>query len=197
MNRKNKFFIAHINDETYFLLDNGENIKDYSFKGHLSDQLHLKFKQFLDLYGFNLNDIDSIYVSRGPGSFTALRTVILFAKTLCLCLRTKLFSANIFEIFLYGTDSSKEIQNIALFSKKNSYYLAKVVSTKGLCGYNLVAEEKLNDLCGLFIGNNPFKNFKSVSFKDIKINFNVFREEDVYSFEPEYGIDLNVKVFSR
>ncbi|HEM55227.1 MAG TPA: hypothetical protein ENO30_00540 [Thermodesulfobium narugense] len=197
MFRKNKFFIAHINDETYFLIDNGKGIKDFSFKGQLSDQLHLKFKQFLDLYEVSLDDINSIYVSRGPGSFTALRTIILFAKTLCLCLGAQLFSSNIFEIFLYGSDSLKGVQNMVLFSKKNNYYLTKVIPNKGLCGYNLVEERELNNLSGFIIGDKPFKNFKSISFKDIKINFSIFREEDVYYFEPEYGIDLNVKIYHR
>jgi tRNA threonylcarbamoyladenosine biosynthesis protein TsaB len=196
MDKKAKFFIAHINDETFLLIDDDKDVINFSFKGSLSDRLHISFKQFLDLYGINLKDIDSVYVCRGPGSFTSLRTIILFAKTLCLCLGVKLFSANIFEIFLCGIgDNKKGIKNIALFSKKNAYYLANISKDKDSSDYKLFEESELNEMSGLLIGDKKLKNFKNISLKDIKIKFDIFREENIYSFEPEYGVELNVKTY--
>ena len=190
-----KFFIASINDETFFMIDNGKEIKNFSFKGHLSDQLHLRFKQFLDLYGIDIKEIDSIYVCSGPGSFTSLRMIILFAKTLCLCLGARLYSANVFEIF--SPNIKEEKYNMALLSKKKTYYLADCLRDSKFCNYKLVEEDELVNRKGFFIGNSDLKDFVNISINDIRIVYEIFKEEDIYNFEPEYGVDLNVKTWNR
>ncbi len=190
-----KFFIANINDETFFMIDNGKDIKNFSFKGHLSDQLHLRFKQFLDLYSINIKEIDSMYVCRGPGSFTSLRMIILFAKTLSLCLGASLYSANVFEIFLPNIQEEK--YNIALLSKKKTYYLANCSRDSKFCNYRLAEEDEVVTTKGFFIGNRELKNFVNISINDIKIVYDIFKKEDIYNFEPEYGVDLSVKIWNR
>ncbi|MEO1784815.1 hypothetical protein V4762_07040 [Thermodesulfobium sp. 4217-1] len=190
-----KFFIANVNDETFFMIANGKDIKNFSFKGHLSDQLHLRFSHFLDLYSININEIDSIYVCRGPGSFTSLRMIILFAKTLCLCLGASLYSANVFEIFL--SNIKEEKYNMALLSKKKTYYLADCSRDSKFCNYKLAEEDEVITTKGFFIGNCELKNFVNISINDIKIIYEIFKKEDIYNFEPEYGVDLNVKIWNR
>jgi tRNA A37 threonylcarbamoyladenosine modification protein TsaB len=190
-----KFFIVNINNETFFMIDNDKDVKNFSFKGHLSDQLHLRFKQFLDLYKININEIGSIYVCRGPGSFTSLRMIILFAKTLCLCLGARLYSANVFEIFLPNIKEEK--YNMVLVSKKKTYYLADCSRDSHFCSYRLAEEDEVLNRKGFFIGNSELKDFVNISINDIKIIYDIFKEEDVYNFEPEYGVDLNVKIWNR
>jgi hypothetical protein len=110
-------------------------------------------------------------------------------------LDARLFSANIFEIFLPNIKEEK--YNMALLSKKKTYYLADCSRDDLFCNYKLVEEDALVNRSGFFIGNTNLKNFVNISISDIKIIYESFKEEDIYNFEPEYGVELNVKTWNR
>jgi tRNA threonylcarbamoyladenosine biosynthesis protein TsaB len=57
-----------------------------------SEQLHVFIEKCLDEAGCNLNELDAVAVSKGPGSYTGLRIGVSAAKGLCFALSIPLIA---------------------------------------------------------------------------------------------------------
>ena len=55
----------------------------------------------------DLNKIDQIFLSRGPGSFTSIRSIISLAQGLSLSSKAKIISVTMFDIILSSVISIK------------------------------------------------------------------------------------------
>ncbi len=66
-----------------------------------SEQLHNFIMHVLDTASLNLNSLDAIAVSKGPGSYTGLRIGVSAAKGLCFSLNVPLISTATLESMAY------------------------------------------------------------------------------------------------
>ncbi|WP_273565792.1 tRNA (adenosine(37)-N6)-threonylcarbamoyltransferase complex dimerization subunit type 1 TsaB [Maribacter halichondriae] len=68
-------------------------IKEHDTPNHShSEQLHVLIAEVLQMASVNMNEIDAIAVSKGPGSYTGLRIGVSAAKGLCFALDIPLIS---------------------------------------------------------------------------------------------------------
>lgn len=77
----------------------------------------------------NIQNINSIMTSSGPGSFTGIRTAQSFAKALSLALRIPAISIDYFDIIdniLMKDSQSHSKKLIAIKSEKNQVYFKKI-----------------------------------------------------------------------
>ncbi|MFV0570984.1 MAG: tRNA (adenosine(37)-N6)-threonylcarbamoyltransferase complex dimerization subunit type 1 TsaB [Xanthomarina gelatinilytica] len=77
--------------ETFALLE--DNSKDYSH----AERLHVYMERLLAENNLQLNQLDAIAVSKGPGSYTGLRIGVSAAKGLCFALNKPLISVSTLE----------------------------------------------------------------------------------------------------
>ena len=79
------------------------------------DQLSLIIFQFLNKYNTKLDDVSNIFVNKGPGKFSGIRSSIVIAKAMSL--------ANNIDLYGFTNDdilSKKNYKNIVDSSKKNN-----------------------------------------------------------------------------
>lgn len=82
-------------------------------KAH-SGSITLYIEEVMQSSGYNLQEIDAIAVSKGPGSFTGLRIGISAAKGLCYALDIPLIAVNTLESAVYGYIRTAMQQNALL-----------------------------------------------------------------------------------
>ena len=70
-------------------------------KSH-SEYLTLSIKYLFETSGFNLNDLEAVAISKGPGSYTGLRIGTSSAKGICYALDIKLIGINTLEAMALG-----------------------------------------------------------------------------------------------
>ena len=70
-------------------------------KSH-SEYLAPSIKYLVETSGLQMNSIDAVAVSKGPGSYTGLRIGTSTAKGLCYALDAKLIGINTLEAMVYG-----------------------------------------------------------------------------------------------
>lgn len=75
-----------------------ENFQQYS---HAS-QITILIRQCLEEAGYSLTDLDAVAVSKGPGSFTALRIGIATAKGICYSLEKPLIAIDTLQAIALG-----------------------------------------------------------------------------------------------
>lgn len=80
------------------VIDLKENHQKYS---HAS-QITILIQQCLDEAGYRLTDIDAVAVSKGPGSFTALRIGVATAKGICYSLGKPLIAIDTLQAVALG-----------------------------------------------------------------------------------------------
>lgn len=147
-------------------------------------------KNFLLNSGKSVDDISSVYVGRGPGSYTGVRISGTVAKVLALVKNLKLYSFSTLDLLLASKLESDGLYVARIQAKKNhSYYkVAKVSSGK------LIFES--NDLfsCDDVLDNYKEYNFIEVSEELLKENNlakkildeKLYEEEDVFNYVPNY-----------
>lgn len=64
-----------------------------------------------------LNKVDEVYVTAGPGSYTGVRIGVLVAKTLAHELGAELYAINTLELFYYGLKT-----NVVLDARGKKYF---------------------------------------------------------------------------
>lgn len=70
--------------EIYTINNDHKILNSYTWEAHreLSDTIHIKIKEQLEIQSCNFNDISGLIVFKGPGSFTGLRIGISVMNTL-------------------------------------------------------------------------------------------------------------------
>ncbi len=81
-----KLIIDAVSENIFFTIIGNENTYNVSHENSKNnyEKLIILVKDFLSSKSLNLNDISSIYVNRGPGSFAGIRNSISIAKALHL-----------------------------------------------------------------------------------------------------------------
>ncbi|MFR5891974.1 MAG: tRNA (adenosine(37)-N6)-threonylcarbamoyltransferase complex dimerization subunit type 1 TsaB [Bacilli bacterium] len=147
-------------------------------------------KAFLLKNNLCVDDLDSVFVGRGPGSYTGVRISGTIAKVLALVKNLKLYSFSSLDLMMVSNINNDGKFLVRIIAKKNhSYYkLASIVNQqitfessdtfshdevlKPLKEYKIidVSEEVLNT-----------KNLSTYLFKQ-----NLYKEEDVFQYVPNY-----------
>lgn len=159
-----KLFISTSSDKIYLLAYDANGIKaELVHQGHND---HTK-----TLYGLirslnvNLDQVNDIYVTTGPGSFTGLRVGVIFAKLLCQKNDAKLYPVNMLELL-----SSMYHQPVAIDARGGNYYVLddsnEVVITKELDGKYII--DPVIDL-NQIINNSYLNTLTPVNYLDVKI----------------------------
>lgn len=174
------------------------NLKDEVYEKYdrdLSKMALFRVKELLEKNGLEPNDIDKIYVVRGPGSFTGLRVGVTIAKTYAWGCDKELYSLS--NLFVMACSLKGYDYVIPMIDARRGYVYAGIYDKD----YNNYMEDKhisldeLKSIAGMLDGSYAFVSLDD--FKDIEvINYtpdinNVFSNLrcdkcDYYTFEPEY-----------
>ncbi len=120
------------------IVDQKHEINDKS----LSTNFTVWVKELLDRNNLKPNDIDTIFVAIGPGSFTGIRVGVTFAKVLAWSLKKKVVPISSLE--LIASTSNSEII-VPLIDARRNYVFAGIYDKE----LNSLMEDKyilLNDL---------------------------------------------------
>ena len=80
----NKLIIDAANDNIFLMIINNQNIYNISYENSKTnyEKLTTLIYDFLKSKGLNLEEIASLYVNRGPGSFAGIRNSLSIVKAM-------------------------------------------------------------------------------------------------------------------
>lgn len=186
-----RLFLNTSNKYLYLCLMEDDNIvNEVLMEGNNnhSEKLIDVLEEFLNNNQITVDDLDELYVGRGPGSYTGVRIACTVAKVLAYAKGIKLFSFSSLDLIL-----SNELKNLGIYQvvmdarRGNSF--AKVVK---------VNEQDIEVLLDeTFIENevleNQYGEYKVINVEDTKyqvdllLKYNLVKEEkDVHAFVPTY-----------
>lgn len=186
-----RLFLNTSNKYLYLCLMEDDNIvNEVLMEGNNnhSEKLIDVLEEFLNNNQITVDDLDELYVGRGPGSYTGVRIACTVAKVLAYAKGIKLFSFSSLDLIL-----SNELKNLGIYQvvmdarRGNSF--AKVVK---------VNEQDIEVLLDeTFIENEVLENkygaYKVINAEDTKyqvdllLKYNLIKEEkDVHAFVPTY-----------
>lgn len=186
-----RLFLNTSNKYLYLCLMEDDNIvNEVLMEGNNnhSEKLIDVLEEFLNKNQITVDDLDELYVGRGPGSYTGVRIACTVAKVLAYAKGIKLFSFSSLDLIL-----SNELKNLGIYQvvmdarRGNSF--AKVVK---------VNEQDIEVLLDeTFIENevleNQYGEYKVINVEDTKyqvdllLKYNLIKEEkDVHAFVPTY-----------
>ncbi len=191
-----KLFIDSSTNYLYLAIVDEDEIATLvrSSKNDHSETLVDTLKNFLDTNHILIDEIDSIYVGRGPGSYTGVRISGTIAKVLALIKKIKLYSFSTLDLLMVSALTKENIDE--------TYYLAKIIAKKNYSYYKTAKVEKqdLHLLSDDAFTNDEaldkFTNYQLIEpteslFKKPQLSLNLlkyqlYKEEDVYSYVPNY-----------
>ena len=146
--------------------------------------------EFIKENGFTYNDIENVYIGRGPGSYTGLRIAGVIGKVLTYIKKIKFYSFSSLDVSLasvYGIDG----KYISITPAKKNYSYAKIFEFNN--GKLTVIEDDY------FVENSALEAYKDYQVleinedllntdkiaKEILIN-KLYEEEDSLEYSPNY-----------
>ncbi len=190
------------------------SIEEYSEEYSHAERLHIFIEKLFEESDYNLQDLNAVSVSKGPGSYTGLRIGVSSAKGLCFGLKIPLISIDTLSI-LATTQKNSDYDYLIpmLDARRMEVYTAilnKRLEFKKEIHALVLEEDSFKDYLGkklLFFGNGSDKCkelFKNKKFKFIDnihpsaknmiiLSFEKFKNkdfEDVAYFEPFYLKDF-------
>lgn len=99
-----------------------------------AEQLHVFIKECMDESGYEMNDLEAIAVSMGPGSYTGLRIGVSAAKGLCFALDIPLISISTLKSLAEQLDVSK------------GEYIIPVLDARRMEVYSAVFDANMNQI---------------------------------------------------
>ena len=137
-NIKGKKGFNNLNEAIRNLIESGERLENHSRS--LQRSFHVLKADLEDLWKWNLNDykkmspeeIEQIYISVGPGSFTGLRIAVTLAKTMHLASAAKIvavdtldvIAANINDYIKEQTNGFPEKIATIIDAKRGQFFIA-------------------------------------------------------------------------
>ena len=85
----NKLIIDAVNKDIFLMIIMNDNIYNISHENSKTnyEKITILINDFLNSKNFKINDISSIYINRGPGSFAGIRNSISVVKAINLALK--------------------------------------------------------------------------------------------------------------
>ncbi|QEH61496.1 tRNA threonylcarbamoyladenosine biosynthesis protein TsaB [Spiroplasma chinense] len=180
-------FIDTTNNNLILILENKNQIIDSVYKTNqmrISDIVMDELKNMLDKNNLKIKEIDSVYCSNGPGSYTGVRVGITIAKTLkILNPSLKVFTLSSLA-FQAGNDNVISL----LDAKGKKFYIG--IYESGVCKIadQLIPEdylEEFKDQFGDFEIRSDYKDIDYINnYLSLKEKFEL--NDDVEKIEPIY-----------
>ena len=146
INIMNNLIIDAVANKIFLILINNKNIYTSSYENSKSnyEKLVVLINEFLINKKILIDEIDRIYVNRGPGSFAGIRNSLSIVKGFYLSKNIDYFCFSFFDFISLNSNLKKEIvSNLSLLSK-----------------YHNIKYEEVPDLCDKFkIKKNLIKPF--------------------------------------
>lgn len=136
----NLFIDTHLNDIVVILYNNGKIIKEKIIKNEKENSKVIMptIKDVIDD-----NDLDSIIVVNGPGSFTGVRLGVTIAKTLAYTMKKTIRTITSLECMAI---CSKKNDKIVAFDDKNGYYIGIFNNDYNLIGnYEYLSKKEFEE----------------------------------------------------
>lgn len=162
----------------FFAIVDNNNIK-YIYNDLVDSDLSSKFMVIVDeafkKCGIIPNDIDKVFISIGPGSFTGIRIGMAFAKVFCFCLKKDLIPFSSLEAF---ATSSTSKNCVSLIDARRGYVYRGIydyeLNTIIQDGYILLSDlllelSSLNDYTIFSYDKFPDFDIKKPSIDAIKL----------------------------
>ena len=187
-----KLLIDSSTNYLYLSLVNNEEIKSFvrSGKNDHSETLVDFLNKFLNENDITIDDIDEVYVGRGPGSYTGLRIAGTVGKVLAHIKNKKLFSFSSLDLIL----ASK--------LETNGFFIARIDSKKKHSYFKIVEvkNNQMSVICDATFGEDEesFKDYSNFEILEMNeeffytnpalniIKYNLFKEESTLDFTPNY-----------
>lgn len=187
-----KLFLDSSTNYLYLALYSDKEIATFTRNGKndhsetLTDMLSL----FLKNNNVTVDDIDSIYVGRGPGSYTGVRISGTIAKVLAMVKNKPLYSFSTLDLLLASKSECSGTYLARIVAKKNhSYY--KVANIEN-GNYNFITndlfkiDEEIEELKTLEVIEVSDEVFLKNGLTNVLIGKNLFVKEDVFTYVPNY-----------
>lgn len=186
-----RLFLNTSNKYLYLCLMEDDNIvNEVLMEGNNnhSEKLIDVLEEFLNNNQITVDDLDELYVGRGPGSYTGVRIACTVAKVLAYAKGIKLFSFSSLDLILSNELKNPGIYQVVMDARRGNSF-AKVVK---------VNEQDIEVLLDeTFIENevleNQYGEYKVINVEDTKyqvdllLKYNLIKEEkDVHAFVPTY-----------
>lgn len=186
-----RLFLNTSNKYLYLCLMKDDNIvNEVLMEGNNnhSEKLIDVLEEFLNNNKIIVDDLDELYVGRGPGSYTGVRIACTVAKVLAYAKSIKLFSFSSLDLILSNELNNRGIYQVVMDARRGNSF-AKVVK---------VNEKDIEVLLDeSFIENevlaNQYREYKVINVEDTKyhvdllLKYNLIKEEkDVHAFVPTY-----------
>ncbi|MBN0919110.1 tRNA (adenosine(37)-N6)-threonylcarbamoyltransferase complex dimerization subunit type 1 TsaB [[Mycoplasma] gypis] len=140
-----KFYIDMcLDDFVVALLDKENQLLDYKIIKSLTkkvDDTPFAIKDLLKKYNLSMNEIESLWINRGPGSFTGSRIAVVFAKTIAQILNTKIYTTTSYKLLQKQTNKNPVIIKANKFSSYKIFINANDVDMELIKG---IEEDKID-----------------------------------------------------
>lgn len=186
-----KLLIDSSTNYLYLAVINNDEIKSFVRfgKNDHSETLVDFLNKFLNENQLKIDDIQEVYVGRGPGSYTGLRIAGTVGKVLAHIKNKKLYSFSSLDLLLAPKLNNNGNFAARIDAKKNhSYY--KIVN---------ISDDKLNIVVDETFGENTvFENYPDYQILEMNeeffnehpalniIKYQLYQEESTLDFTPNY-----------
>lgn len=110
------------------IAEGGHLLKETSFSGAMkhSAELFLIIEKLLKDFGKKAQEIEQVFISIGPGSFTGLRIAAAFAKTMFLANKCRIIAVDTLDVIASNITETKKFTRIGtiLDAKRGQFFAA-------------------------------------------------------------------------
>lgn len=187
-----KLFIDSSTDYLYIGIVNKENeILTYLNQGKKdhSEKLIDHLQTFLKDNNLTVQDINQVYVGRGPGSYTGIRIAGTVLKVFAYLKKCEFYSFSSLDL-LIASKIKVDGLYISKIPAKKAYSYVKVVKIEN-SNINIILDES-------FVSDEELLNYQNAEILEYSIDtltkeninnilkYNLYQEEDYYTYVPNY-----------
>jgi tRNA threonylcarbamoyladenosine biosynthesis protein TsaB len=153
-----------------------------------SEKLIDVLKEFLEKNNLTVDNIDEIYVGKGPGSYTGVRIACTVAKVMAYAKNKKLYSFSSLDLILSNKLNKPGTYQVVMDARRGNSF-AKVVKVNNndieilfdeAFVENSVLEEQYSEFPVIDVEDTYYR-------VDLLLKFNLVKEEkDIHAFVPTY-----------
>lgn len=186
-----RLFLNTSNKYLYICLMDGLVISDEVLlegNNNHSEKLIDVLKEFLEKNDLTVDNIDEIYVGKGPGSYTGVRIACTVAKVMAYAKGKKLYSFSSLDLILSNKLNKPGTYKVVMDARRGNSF-AKVVKVNAsdvevlldeVFIENNVLEERFSDCPVIDVEDTYYR-------VDLLLKFNLVKEEkDIHAFVPTY-----------
>ena len=133
INIMNNLIIDAATNKIFLTVINNKNIYTSSYENCKSnfEKLVILINEFLENNKISINEIEKIYVNRGPGSFAGIRNSLSIVKGFYLSKNIDYFCFSFLDFIILDSDLKKKITNNS--SLLNKFHNIKYEDVPNLC----------------------------------------------------------------